>query len=186
MNDIILKWRGKINDSLIEHKTLFNSINRSLNNSIAKYDSIIIDNLSLPGIVGITCKYKNFKEYFEFIHNELKSYNAFKEQQLLKMKKMREEFKNLIKQVESQLFESNNKTNLNFNTKMKELENFVEDKFNVTQNTVQTARIENSKYAMDLIDKTKELQIYYDGLKEIKKEIYEQYEKELEKFKKEI
>ena len=62
----------------------------------------------------------------------------------------------------------------------------LEEKFNQTQEIVQAARIDNSKYANSLIEKTEELQTYYDKLKDIKKEIYDEFEKELGKFKKEV
>ena len=83
----LLNMRRTINDSLLDCKTQINLINRSLNNAISKYDSIIVDNLSLPGIVGMNCKFKNFREYLEFIYNELKANNLFKEQQLLNAKR---------------------------------------------------------------------------------------------------
>ena len=182
----LIQWKGTINDSLIDFKTQINVVNRSLNNAISKYDNIIIDNLSLPGIVGITCKYKNFKEFFEFIYSELKANNIFKEQQLLYNKKNKEDLKNIIKKEETDIIEVKNKANKFCNDKFKEYEKILEDKFNQTQEIVQAARIDNSKCAMDLISKTEELQIYYDKLKEIKKEIYDEFEKELEKFKKEV
>ena len=182
----LIKWKGTINDSLIDFKTQMNLINRSLNNAISKYDSIIIDNLSLPGIVGINCKLKNFKEYFEFIYSELKANNTFKEQQLLNNKKIREDLRNILRKHDNDIFEVNNKTNKICNDKFREYEKILEDKFNQTQEIVQNARIDNSKYATSLIEKTEELQIYYDKLKDIKKEIYEEYQKELEKFKKEV
>ena len=182
----LIKWKGTINDSLIDNKTQINLVNRCLNNAISKYDNVIIDNLSLPGIVGVSCKYKNFKDYFEFIHSELKSNNLFKEQQLANNKKYKEDLKNILKKEEAELVEITKKTKILCENKFQEYEKILEEKFNLTQELVQATRIENSKCAMDLIDKTAELQIFYDKLKDIKKEIYECYEKELEKFKKEV
>ena len=71
----IRELRGKDKKDNPEFKLCINNLAIYNGSYVPGNDSIIIDNLSLPGIVGITCKYKNFKEYFEFIHNELKSYN---------------------------------------------------------------------------------------------------------------
>ena len=116
----LLKWKGTINDSLIDNKTQINLVNRCLNNAISKYDNVIIDNLSLPGIVGVSCKYKNFKDYFEFIHSELKSNNLFKEQQLANNKKYKEDLKNLLKKEEAELVEITKKTKILCENKFQE------------------------------------------------------------------
>ena len=182
----LLKMRATINDSISDCKTQINLVNRSLNSAISKYDTIIIDNLNLPGIVGYSCKYKNFKEFFEFINTEIKAFNLFKSQQAAIMKKYREDLKNFEKKEETDILETINKTNKYCDTKFKEYEKILEDKFNTTQDLVLATRIENSQNAMKLIEKTKELEKYHDKLKEIKKEIYEDNEKQLEKFKKEV
>ena len=60
----LLKMRGTLNDSLLDCRTQINLVNRCVNNAISKYDTIIVDNLSLPGIVGMNCKFKNVRQYF--------------------------------------------------------------------------------------------------------------------------
>ena len=182
----LLKMRQTINDSLLDCKTQINLVNRCVNNAISKYDTIIIDNLSLPGIVGISCKFKNLREYLEFIYSELKANNLFKEQQLLDTKKYKEKLENLIKKEEIELREVTNKTNKICNAKFDKYEKILEEKFNYTQELIQATRVDNSKYAKSLIEKTEELQINYDKLKGIKNEIYEEFEKELVKFRKEV
>ena len=72
--------------------------------------TIIVENLSLPGLVGMNCKYKNFKEFLQFIFNEIKATNAFKEQQVTNFKKYQEKLESLIKRIESGLIEVTNKT----------------------------------------------------------------------------
>ena len=182
----LLRWKGTTNDSLLDNKTQINLVNRCLSNAIARYDTIIIDNLSLPGVVGINCKFKNLKEYFQFIFSEIKANNIFKEQQLLINKTTKEEFKNLLKKEETELLKFTNKNKIFCENKFQQYEKILEERFNSAQETVQATRVEYTKCTMELIDKTKELQIYYDSLKEIKNEIYQEYEKELSKFKKEV
>ena len=182
----LLSMKSTINDSLLDCKTQINLVNRCINNAISKYDTIIIDNLSLPGIVGMNCKFRNFREYLEFIYSELKANKLFKEQQLLNAKRYKEKLENLIKKEEAELKEVTNKTNKICEAKFHQYEKIMEDKFNLTQELVQAQRIENSKYAMDLINKTEELEISYERLKEIKKEIYDEFEQELVKFRKEV
>ena len=182
----LLSMKRTINDSLLDCKTQINLVNRCMNNAISKYDTIIIDNLTLPGIVGMSCKFKNIREYLEFVYKELKANNLFKEQQLLNEKRYKEKLEELNRKQQAELVEVTNKTNKMCNDKFYQYEKILEEKFNLTQELVQAVRIDNSKYAMDLINKTEEIQIHYDQLKEIKKEIYDEFEKELAKFRKEV
>jgi hypothetical protein len=134
----------------------------------------------------MNCKFKNIRAYLEFVYSELKANNLFKEQQLLNAKKYKEKLENLIKKEEAELLEVTNKTNKICQVKFQQYEKIMEDKFNLTQEFVQATRIESSKYALDLIHKTEELTIQYEQLKEIKNEIFERFDQELAKFKKEV
>ena len=53
----------KINDMLMSHEMRINNLlneNRKLSKN---YDKIIIDNLTVPGYIGASCRYKNLSEY---------------------------------------------------------------------------------------------------------------------------
>ena len=182
----LLSMRLTINDALADCKTQINLVNRSLNSAISKYDTIIIDNLNLPGVVGYSCKYKNFKEFFDFIYKELKANSVFKTQQLEIMKRFKQDFMNFEKKEEKDIIDSIDKSNKYCDDIFRKYEKIIEEKFNATQEFVEITRLENSKNAAKLIEKTEELETYYDKLKEIKKEIFEDFEKELEKFKNQV
>ena len=182
----LLKMKGTLSDSLLDCRTQINLINRSMNNAISKYDTIIVENLSLPGLVGMNCKYKNFKEFLQFIFNEIKATNAFKEQQVTNFKKYQEKLESLIKRIESGLIEVTNKTSSICNAKFEQYEKAMEDKFNITQEFIQATRIDNSRCASELIEKTKELTVEHERLKQIREELLHKFDTELAKFKKEV
>ena len=182
----LLKMRTTMNDNFIDFKTQINLINKTLSSAISKYDRIIIDNLSLPGIVGMNCKYKNVKEFLEFVFSDLKANKLFKEEQILNSKKYKEQLDNLIKKEEAELIKVTNKTTNICNTKFEKYEKILEDKFNSTLEVVENIRLENSKYAASLIEKTKDLTIEKEKLNSIKKEIFDEFEEELKKFRKEV
>ena len=182
----LLKMRGTLNDSLLDCRTQINLVNRCVNNAISKYDTIIVENLALPGIVGMNCKFKNFRQYLEFIYKEIKATNAFKEQQVTNFKKYQEKLESLIKRIEAGLIEVTNKTSTICNTKFEQYEKIMEDKFNITQEFIQATRIDNSRCASELIEKTKELTFEHEKLKEIREELLNKFDTEMAKFKKEV
>ena len=182
----LLKMRGTLNDALLDCRTQINLVNRCVNNAISKYDTIIVDNLALPGIVGMNCKFKNFRQYLEFIYNEIKATNAFKEQQVTNFKKYQDKLESLIRRLEAGLIEVTNKSSNICNAKFEQYEKIMEDKFNITQEFVQATRIDNSRCASELIEKTKELTFEHERLKQIREELLNKFDDELAKFKKEV
>jgi hypothetical protein len=178
--------RGTLNDSLLDCRTQINLVNRCVNNAISKYDTIIVDNLSLPGIVGMNCKFKNVRQYLEFVFSEIKATNSFKDQQVTNFKKYQEKLESLIRKIESGLVEVTNKTSSICNTKFEQYEKIIEDKFNITQEFVQATRIDNSRCASELIEKTKELTFEHERLKQIREELLNKFDTEIAKFKKEV
>lgn len=60
----------------------------------------------------------------------------------------------------------------------------MEQRIESTDSFVHASRIENSKYASDLIKTSTSLQIQWDKLENIKNEIYDKFYEELDKFKK--
>ena len=182
----LLKMKGTLSDSLLDCKTQINLVNRCVNNAISKYDTIIVENLSLPGIVGMNCKFKNVRHYLEFIFKEIKATNAFKEEQVLNFKKYKDKLDSLIKRIETGLIEVTNKATNICNAKFEQYEKIMEDKFNITQEFVQATRIDNSRCASELIEKTKELTIEHERLQQIRDELLQKFDTELAKFKKEV
>ena len=179
----LLKMRGTLSDSILDCRTQINLVNRCVNNAISKYDTIIIDNLSLPGLVGMNCKFNNVRQYLEFIFSEIKATNVFKEQQVSNFKKYKEKLESLLKRIETGLIEVTNKSSNICNAKFEQYEKIMEDKFNLTQEFVQATRIENSKCASELIEKTKELNFEHERLKQIREELLNKFDSELAKFK---
>ncbi len=143
-----------------------------------------MDNLHVPGIIGVGCKFKNCRTFFEEMYEELKATKKFKEEEKATMKSFQEKVDTRIFKVENEL----NKIHLNVNeivqTKCERFFKKMEQRFESIDSFVHASRIENSKYASDLIKASTSLQIQWDKLENIKNEIYGKFNEELDKFKK--
>ena len=64
-----------LNEKIMVNDLHINNCQKELNDAIFKYDRAILDNLLIPGLVGKSCKFLNFKDYMVDIQNQIN--NAF-------------------------------------------------------------------------------------------------------------
>lgn len=180
----LLSMKTKFSDQIYQNQSHLSTLEKSLENSIYRYDRAILDNLQVPGIIGVSCKYKNCRMFFEEMYEELKTTKKFKEEEKAAMKSFQDKIDTRLFKVENEL----NKIHLNVNeivqTKCERFFKKMEQRIESTDSFVHASRIENSKYAADLIKTSTSLQIQWDKLENIKNEIYDKYYEELDKFKK--
>ena len=180
----LLSMKTKFSDLIYQNQSHLSTLEKSLENSIYRYDRAILDNLQVPGIIGVSCKYKNCRMFFEEMYEELKTIKKFKEEEKAAMKSFQDKIDTRLFKVENEL----NKMHLNVNeivqTKCERFFKKMEQRIESTDSFVHASRIENSKYASDLIKASTSLQIQWDKLENIKNEIYDKFYEELDKFKK--
>ena len=180
----LLSMKTKFSDLIYQNQSHLSTLEKSLENSIYRFDRAIIDNLQVPGIIGVSCKYKNCRMFFEEMYEELKTIKKFKEEEKAAMKTFQDKIDTRLFKVENEL----NKIHLNVNeivqTKCERFFKKMEQRIESTDSFVHASRIENSKYASDLIKTSTSLQIQWDKLENIKNEIYDKFYEELDKFKK--
>ena len=99
----LLNMKTVFNDQIIENKNRTSIISKALEDSIYKYDKIILENLQLPGIIGVGCKFKNCRMFFENVNNELKLTQKFKEEQKSAFKTFHEKIDMKVFKIENKL-----------------------------------------------------------------------------------
>ena len=180
----LLSIKNKFSEQIFENQTRISIIDKTLENSIFKYDKMIIDNLQVPGIIGIGCAFKNCRLFFESVYNEIKLNQKNKEQEQSILKTFQEKIDSRIFKIENELNKIHLNINQNCDSKFERYFAQLEERTKVTEEMVQTSKIENSKYAIDLIKTSTSLQIEWERLENIKNEINEKFQEELEIFKK--
>ena len=155
----LLSIKNKFSEQIFENQTRISIIDKTLENSIFKYDKMIIDNLQVPGIIGIGCAFKNCRLFFESIYNELKLNQKNKEQEQSVLKSFQEKMDSRIFRIENELNKIHLNVNQNCDSKFERYFAHFEERTKVTEEMVHTSKIENSKYAIDLIKTSTSLQI---------------------------
>ena len=60
----------KNNDQIIDNEVKLTSLRKDFSEACFKYDTLFINNLSVPGLIGNSCKFKSLKEFVEFSINK--------------------------------------------------------------------------------------------------------------------
>ena len=173
----------KTNDQLISHEIRINNLREDFHKSVQKYDKIYLDNLELPGYIGKYSKYKNCQVFFEEVIKELNKLNAYKEKNTLDLKAYKEKLEQNIKTFNA-LVDTNNKSQIKYINDMFE-KNYKECKsmIDTVEERITDMRIENSRYAVELIGKSINLTKEWDKIQNIKEEIMHEFNDKIHEFR---
>ena len=180
----LLKIRNKFSDQIIESQSRISIIDKTLENALFKYDKIILDNLNVPGLIGVGCKFKNCGTYFKFLDNEYQTNQKYKEEGVNNFKSLLEKVDTRLKKQEGDISQILQNVNHICDVKLETMFQKMEERNLSTENLLVTTRIENSKYATDLIQASTDLKIQWDKLENIKNEIYGKFDHEVDICKK--
>ena len=173
----------KTNDQITSHELKLNSIKTDLSKSIQKYDKIYLDNLIVPGYIGEFSKYKNCQFFFDDVILQLSKLNSFKEKNILDFKSYKEKLDSYIKTF-NLIIENNSKANLKYANEIGEkIEKNCKDMIEIVNEKLMDLRIENSKYSIEIKNKYLDLNKEYENILNIKNEIYNKFDREINSFK---
>ena len=176
-------FSSKTNDQLISHEIRINNLRDEYNKSVQKYDKIYLDNLELPGYIGKYSKYKNCQVFFDDVIKELNKLNSYKEKNSIDLKAYKEKLESIIKTFNT-LVDNNNKSQIKYINEMNEKSNRdCKSMIDSLGDRITDMRIENSRYAVELIGKSINLTKEWDKIQQIKEEIMKEFNDKIHDFK---
>ena len=172
----LLEMKNKFDDTILTIETKLDSMDRDMQTSFFKYDSLFNNGFLIPGLIGNACKFPSMKSFLEYSNKILSDYTVFKEKQILDLKNYKDKLENLIKQFKLQNENSNN-TFINHCKKiLKECKESFEERVKITEEKLDNLRVENNRYSNDLLDATKKIKLDWDNLDSYKKEINDKFD----------
>ena len=93
------KFKNKADGILITHEIRINKSNKDIDDMKAKYDKIIVDNLSVPGYVGPACQYKNIGEYIVYNISEFSKIKYEKDNLKKETKEIKSKVEGMFKKI---------------------------------------------------------------------------------------
>ena len=170
---------NKANDKLVSHEIRINCLREDLSKNVQKYDKIYLDNLEVPGYIGRCSKYPNCKIFFTELIKEIDKLNTYREKNTLDLCTYKDRLENIIKTFQS-LVENNNDSQIKYITKLNEKTN--KDLLETLEENINNVRMDNSRFAKDLINKTSELNHLYEKMITIKDYVTKEFGEKSEYF----
>ena len=143
------------NSSRLEIK--INDLQENLKETTYKYDRAIADNFVIPGLVGAKAPFKSLRELIETTYKKSNDFLKLKEKQGMDLKIYKEKMENIISMNKSELTTMEAKLNKTFRSQIKDLEKKFNERIDITEERINTMRVENGKYTYDLLAQGKEI-----------------------------
>ena len=172
---------NRANDKLISHEIRINCLREDLTKTIQKYDKIYLDNLEVPGYIGRCSKYANCKIFFTEIIRELDKFNTYREKNIIDLCTYKERLENIIKTFQS-LVDNNNDSQIKYITKLNDKTN--KNLLETLEEKITNVRVDNSRFATDLINKTSELNELFNKMNIMKENLLKEFNIKTDEFNK--
>ena len=95
--EIVSEKISKIDERLTTYEIRFNNLSKDFRNAVSKYDSLFLDNMTVPGKIGNYCKYKNIKEFLSYAFNKFNEFDLKRENDVSMMKLNQDKIDRFIK-----------------------------------------------------------------------------------------
>ena len=172
----------KTKEKLVSHDIRLTNIRNDFSLATQKYDKIYLDNLELPGYIGRCAKYKNCQSFFLDVIKDLAKLNIYREKNILDLKMYKDKLETIISSMNS-IVDNNNESQIKSINEMKEkILKDCKSMFEDVSDGMKDIRVENSKYAVDLISTSMNLSKKWEKLEKIKEELLEKFNYDVNKY----
>ena len=170
--DKLMEFKDKVNDSMLTEKIRLDNTRNDLNHNVNRIDDILKDSVIYPGIIGGISRYKTFHEFIDYVLTQCSQNLTFREKSIIDFRNYKEKLDNTISSFNSQITKLLNTTSEYTKTCVKECEDRMKSIYNVYDDRLQDARIENANYAIGLEKATDSLKKELENLYIVKNELY--------------
>ena len=170
--EIVSEKLDKMDDRLTIYEIRCNNLSRDLRVAIDKYDSLFLDNMSVPGKIGNFCKYKNIREFLSFAYNKFNEFDLKKESDAAKMRYSQEKIQKFMKKINCEMDILREEIVQISAKKSSFLEKRLNEEISEINKKIQIMPINNNS-SDDLEKKLNELIDNYNEMKNIQNNLYE-------------
>ena len=168
---------------ILQQSTKISTTEKDLFDARIKYDRVISNQEFIPGLIGKSCKFPALKNFFEYVDKKLTELILFKDKTSTDFKLYKEKLGSMLEQFRLQIANYQNDILANVSESFTKNENNCKERITVIEDRISQMRIENGKYCYDLMKKTEDLIKEWEKIENIKNEISEKLDTELNKYK---
>ena len=171
--DGLMEFKEKTTDTMLTEKIRLDNCRKDLNSNVDRIDDILKNTVIYPGIIGGISRHKTFHDFIDYVLTECSQNLTFREKSILDFKSYKVKLENTIASFNTQINTLLNTTSEFTKTCVKECEERMKSIYNIYDDRLQDARIENANYAIGLEKATEVLKKELENLYVVKKELYE-------------
>ena len=174
----LLQFKNKSRDNLLTIDIKMNNIDKELRNNISRIDNILSDSVIYPGIIGKSCKFKNFHHLLDHVLSQISQTITYREKNTLDLNTYKKKLESIVQSLQSQkdgIVEENNKL---LNQKMKEIEEKFKSLISLYDERLAETRAENSLYIRNMQETVFKFKNELTEFQDLKGKIFEEIQKE--------
>ena len=175
-------FKKNIEESISKLDIKLNLAIKDFDNACFKYDKIISNNLSVPGLIGSSCPYDNLRPFLEFVNLKISELIKAKEKQTFDSKKYKEKLETIINNNKTQFETAQKKINEYCKKGFAQCDTNCADRMNIIEKRIEGLRIENGQFSYELKQRSEEIKVEWEKLDNIEKNLNSRYNEELEKY----
>ena len=176
------KFKSNMEEFTSKIRIKTDKLETELDNTNYKFDKILNWNLTLPGIIGTEkCKFKSLREFLDFTNKTIQTLNTNKDKNNIDLKSYKDKLETNIRSFGLQIDNVTNKFKEFCNNTLKQCEGTFMKRCEETDEKVQTLRIENSRFTLELVNECEKLKIQQKDLDQYKNDLENRYSEHLKK-----
>ena len=176
------KFKSNMEEFTSKIRIKTDKLETELDNTNYKFDKILNWNLTLPGIIGTEkCKFKSLREFLDFTNKTIQTLNTNKDKNNIDLKSYKDKLETNIRSFGLQIDNVTNKFKEFCNNSLKQCEGTFMKRCEETDEKVQTLRIENSRFTLELVNECEKLKIQQKDLDQYKNDLENRYSEHLKK-----
>ena len=160
----------KIEDYSSKLNNKYNNLITEIRDSGYKYEKLISDSFTIPGLVGYKAPFTNIKEFFENTYKRLNECVKLKDQQVSEFKKYKEKLENSFSHGKNKFLVLENQINNKFELQIKSLEKKCNEKFKEIDEKIKEMKEENESLSNNLNDLSEKFTTIDEVLKNLSNE----------------
>ena len=141
----LIEYKSKTIDNLLTIEIKLNNIEKEVKNNVFRIDNILSDSVIYPGIIGKSCKFKNFHHMLDHLLSQTSQTITYREKNSLDLNTYKKKLESLVQNLQSQkdnIIEQNNNT---INKKMNEIEEEFKSLISLYDERLSGTRAENAE-----------------------------------------
>ena len=162
-------FKNKANDIIISHEIRINSLIKDVENAIFKYDREISQNLTVPGFIGTSSRFKTLSEFLLYNIDEMTKLKMEKDLMKKEEKELKARIDSLVKNILNVVDNSIKRANIYTDNKQKNFDELLNNKYKEFKENImemRTQTISNEKLIREELEKVTKITNELNYLKE--------------------